>query len=172
MSNKLNRDQILREMLETIVKGWGQKAVYDALDDLKGPTNRDGLADKLPIEAANSEPKAVKLVKDLHIRDEKHRNLMLQFARHYDDGTAFRKMSDVKAFLASHHQSTKELRSRDQAFRMLIPIIERMSEKGLLTLISRSRHSGPAELGSISDAIKGAGRYLREPSTDDGINEN
>lgn len=170
MSGKLTRDEILREMLETLVKGWGRKAVCDALDELVGPTKPKGATGKQSVQVAQSEIKAVQLVQDMRIPEER-KQLILQFAKDYDAGTAFPRKSDVKTFLASHNQSPKELRSRNQAFSKMIPILKRMSEKGLLTLISRSRHSGPAELGSISDAIKYAGENLRGTSKDDVGNE-
>jgi len=170
MSRKLNRDEILREMLQTLIKGWGHKDVYDALDELVGPTKTKGLTGKRSVQVVQSERTAVQLVQDLQITKEQ-KELMLQFARDYDAGTAFPTKSDVKAFLASHHQSAKELRSRNQAFSKMIPILIKMSEKGLLTLMSRARHSGPAELGSISDAIKYAGENLRGASADDAGNE-
>ena len=101
---------------------------------------------------------------------EDRKPLMLQLAAAFDAGTAFPRMSDVRAFLSSHHQNVKELRSREQAFRKMLPLLERMSEKGLAKVISRSEHSGPAELNSISDAIKNAGESLRGvPEGDDSI---
>lgn len=169
MSRKLKREEILREILVTLINGWGRKAVYDALDELVGPTKTKGVADKRSVDATHTEPKAVQLVENLQI-SEGRKILMLQLAEAYDAGSAFPRMSDVKAFLVSHQQSAKELRSRNQAFREMIPILEKMSEKGLLTLMSRSRYSGPADLGSISDAIKDVGQNLRGPSTDDAGN--
>ncbi|MGO4835568.1 hypothetical protein AB4144_25290, partial [Rhizobiaceae sp. 2RAB30] len=150
MSTKLNRDAILREMLSTLVKGWGRNAVYDALDELIRATKSEASVDRQTTEVAKIEPRAVQLVEDLPIAGDR-KLLMLQLARAFDAGTAFPRITDVRAFLASHHQSAKELRSRDEAFRRMIPLLQRMSEKGLLTVMSRSHHSGPAELGSISD---------------------
>ncbi len=166
MSTKLNRDAILREILRTLIDGWGRNAVYDALNEIAGANKTEASPGRHVAEAAKIEPKAVQLVEDLPIAgDRKH--LMLQLARAFDAGSAFPRISDVRAFLASHHQMAKELRSRDQAFRAMIPLLQRMSEKGLLKVMSRSHHSGPAELGSISDAIRDAGQNLRGSTTDD-----
>lgn len=165
MSVKLNRDAILREMLTTLVKGWGRKAVYDALNEILGAP--DTINNRPAANYSHSEPRAVKLIEELPLSGDR-KALLLQLARNFDGGTAFPKMSDVRAFLASHHQNSKDLKSRDQAFRKMVPLLAKMSEKGLMRVISRSQHSGPAELGSISDAIKGAGENLRGPNSNGG----
>lgn len=166
MSSKLNRDEILREILSTLIKGWGRKAIYDALDNLEEGAKTKGPDDGQAGNAKSNESKAVQIVEGLAIPEER-KILMLQLATAYDAGAAFPKLSDIKAFLSSHHQKTSELRSRDQAFRKIVPILQRMSEKGLLKVISHSHHSGPVELGSISDAIKGAGQDMRGPLAED-----
>ena len=170
MSNKLNRDEILREILSTLIRGWGSKAVYDNLDEVVGKARSEGDAGKRSSKASPLEPKAVKRVEKLKIPEER-KDLMLKFARDYEAGSAFPKLSDVKTFLASHHCDVQDVRSRDQAFRRMLPIIEGMSEKGLLKLMSRSHHSGPAQLGSLSDAIKDTGQNWRERGTNDAGDE-
>jgi hypothetical protein len=160
MSSKLNRDAILREMLGTLVRGWGKNTVYQALNEI---TEDEGATPSLKTQAADvagREPKAVDLVQDMPMASNR-KILILQFARAFDAGVAFPRISDVKMFLASHHQSTRELRSRTQGFYKMIPILEKMSEKGLIKLMSRSKEFGLAELDSISDAIKNSGKVTR-----------
>lgn len=167
MSTKLSRDAVLREMLSALVKGWGRKAVWETLNEVVESTEETSIH-RQNFEPKKSEPRAVQLIEALSISGNR-RDLMIQFARDFDDGIAFPKLSDVRAFLASHHQSARRLRSRGQAFRMIIPLLAEMSERGLMKIISRSQRSGPADLGSISDAIKGAGENLRGTSSDDEV---
>lgn len=169
MSNKLNRDEILREMLSTLVKGWGPKAVYNALGELTDTKKSEPTNTGENKEPSNKEPKTAQLVENLSLTPDRKR-LLLKLASAFDSGLAFPRITDVKAFLASHHQDSKEIKTRHQAFKMMIPILVNMSDKGLLRLISRSHQSGPANLNSISDAIKDAGQKLRGP-THDGDNE-
>jgi hypothetical protein len=89
------------------------------------------------------------------------KKLLLQLAERYDEGSAFPKIADVRAFLMSHHHDAKGLNGRSQAFRRMLPVLSGMSEKGLEKVISRSHYSGPAELEPISNAIRGAGEDLR-----------
>lgn len=170
MSSKLGRDQVLREMLNTLIKGWGRKAVYDALDEIVGSSSPSRLSesrDRPPVEA---ESKILQFAKELPAHGER-RELIIKFAQDFVVGTALPKMSDVRAFLASHQQDSKDIKSREQAFRKIAPLLLEMSEKGLVKTISRSQRSGLADLGSISDAIKGAGENLRggnfETTSDD-----
>ena len=156
---KLNRDEILRDILKTLVDGWGKGAVLAALEALDtAPTNGDfnrgeGAAEDIARAAE-------KLVAEIELPSE-HRQLMVDLARRFDDGGAFPKLGDVRSFLLSHQQNATGLKSRIQGFKRMLPILSRMSPKGLELLIARSHHSGPADLGEISDAIRGAGKDLR-----------
>jgi len=107
-----------------------------------------------------SESLAVQMVADLPMPAQK-KNLLLHLAERFDEGSAFPKVADVRSFLMSHHHDSKELKGRSQAFKRMLPVLSNMSEKGLEKVISRSYHSGPAELEAISDAIRGAGEHLR-----------
>jgi len=160
MSDKLNKDEILKEMLGVLVRGWGRIAVYGALDELVCRPPLEGKSAHQSVDLAETESKAVNLIEELEIAGER-RALMLRLARDYDAGTAFPRIADVRAFLASHNDNAKELRTRHEAFRRMIPILRGMSEKGLEKILSRSRHSGPTELGLLSDAIRDVGKSRR-----------
>ena len=160
MSGKLNREQILHEMLDTLVKGWGLRAVQDALANLNTATASENAKSGQPSSSAERESKAVELVLGLTLPGDR-KTLLVEIAKAFDSGFAFPRNSDVKSFLSAHNNPAREIRSRDHAFRLMIPILERMSEKGLARVLSSSRHSGPAELGSISEAIKDTGNDLR-----------
>lgn len=167
MSAKLNKEQILHEMLDVLIKGWGLKAVQDGLATLSSKTTSGVRGAKVvePSSATVKDPKAVMLVLDLTIPEER-KALLIEIAEAFDSGSAFQRTSDVRSFLAAHSTPVREIRSRDHAFRLMLPIFERMSEKGLARILSSSRHSGPAELGSISEAIKGTGKDLRDSAPD------
>lgn len=165
MSAKLNRDGILREILGTLVRGWGYKAVVNALSEISEKSVASATSVRRSSSIAGERPKAKELAQQLPI-DKDRKQLILMLASDFDSGTAFPRKSDVRAFLASHHKAPRELRSRNEAFRRMLPILQTMSEKGLIALMSRSQNSGPAKLGSISNAIKGAGENLRGGGSD------
>lgn len=166
MSAKLNRNDILSSLLRALVDGWGYGAVREALIAFE-----DGVrTDRKPKPRGKSDAQrdfAVAQVEELHLPSER-RELLLTLAVRYEEGSAFPKLGDARAFLLSHQRNAKDINSRAQAFRRMLPILSQMSEKGLETVIARSHHSGPAELAPISQAIRGAGEVMRgrpEPST-------
>lgn len=169
MSKKLNREQILHEMLHVLVQGWGHEAVQDALTTLGSKNtskNKSTRADQSKTgSSVERQPKALMLVRNLSISEER-KTILIEIATAFDSGLAFPRTSDVKSFLAAHSAQAREVRSRDHAFRLMLPILEKMSEKGLARIVSSSRHSGPAELGSISEAIKITGNDLRGSTSD------
>jgi hypothetical protein len=109
---------------------------------------------------------AVTLVNGLKVPSER-RALLQALAVRYDEGSAFPTLGDARAFLLSHHRGAKDIKSRSQAFKLMLPLLAQMSEKGLEKVISRSHHSGPADLDAISKAIRGAGEDMRGPAADE-----
>lgn len=156
---KLNRDEILRGLLQTLVDGWGKSAVQAAFETLESPAQGDKRK-RSETPADNNARGAEALVAGMDLSPE-HRTLLSDLARRFDEGRAFPTLGDIRSFLLSHQQSATDLKSRVQAFKRMLPILSRMSPKGLERLIARSHHSGPADLGEISDAIRGAGEDLR-----------
>lgn len=159
MTAKLNRDEILRGILQTLVEGWGLNTVQAALSDLDAPNAREK-RDRKRLSPEIVSRGAVAHVEELSISPEKMVPL-LELAKRFDEGSAFPKMGDIRSFLLSHQQSAVELKGRVAAFKRMLPIMVEMSPKGLERLVSRSHHSGPADLAAISDAIRGAGEDLR-----------
>lgn len=167
-----NRDRVLRGILLSLVNGWGYSAVRASLEDL----HEGAQAAPKPTRTRKGVAKpgaAVSLVEQLSVPPERKASLRA-LAIHYDAGSAFPRLSDARAFLLSHQRDAKNIKSRSQAFKRMLPLLTEMSEKGLEKVISRSRHSGPAELDPISRAIRSAGETMRgstasnsAPSQDD-----
>ncbi|WP_439538947.1 hypothetical protein [Sphingomonas sp.] len=156
---KLNRDEILHELLKTLVDGWGQSAVQAALDGLCSPVETA----KRKRARSRDKPvfqRAVDLVEELKLPPDRDA-ILTELARRFDEGSAFPKIGDARSFLLSHHRNGTDLKGRIPAFKRMLPVLVEMSPKGLERLLARSHHSGPADLGEISDAIKGAGENLR-----------
>ena len=156
---KLNRDEILQGLLQTLVDGWGNTAVRAALDALGAP-QRERASGRTSRGAIPIGARAVDLVAELHLDPDRLIPLH-ELAVRFDDGVAFPKLGDIRSFLLAHQRDGGDLKGRVAAFRRMLPVLAGMSPKGLEELLSRSHHSGPADLGAISDAIKGAGESLR-----------
>lgn len=156
---KLNRDKILRELLQALVDGWGHSAVQKVLDGL-GPAGEIPRRTRAKSRDNPVHQRAVDLVEELKLPPDRDA-ILTELARRFDEGSAFPKIADVRAFLLSHHLSGADLKGRIPGFKRMLPVLLEMSSKGLERLLARSHHSGPAELGAISDAIRGAGEQMR-----------
>lgn len=161
MRAKPNQTEILHDLLHTLVAGWGMGRVRDALNALEAES--DGAPKTARPRKAQSDAQrrsAVALVEELDLTPER-KALILALARAYDDESAFPTLGDARAFLLSHQRDAKDIKTRPQAFKRLLPLFTSMSEKGLETAIARSQHSGPADLDAISKAIRDAGETMR-----------
>jgi hypothetical protein len=156
---RLNRHEILQGILQTLVDGWGQSAVSAALDAVV-LSNDSRTRKRKKSDAEARAPNAMQLVVDMELPADR-KAILIELAKRFDDGSAFPKLGDIRSFLLSHHRSGVDLKGRIPAFRRMIPILVEMSPKGLEKVLARSHHSGPADLGAISDAISGTGADLR-----------
>jgi hypothetical protein len=158
---KLNRNEVLRELLQTLVDGWGRNAVAAALTDLgicADLSNRRRA--ERPDRDGERERGAFALIAELELAPDR-KVALSELAARFDEGIAFPKTGDIRRFLLAHQQNAAELEGRVAAFKRMLPVLSGMSPKGLEKLIARSHHSGPAELAAISEAIRGAGEELR-----------
>lgn len=157
---KLNRDEILRGLVQTLVDGWGENAVRTTLDTLRTAPAQRSKRKRSARRGEDHVPGAEALVGETDLPPDR-RKLLSDLAKRFDEGAAFPKLGDTRNFLRSHQKDATNIKSRAQAFKRMLPILSRMSPKGLEKLIARSHYSGPADLGDISDAIRGAGENLR-----------
>lgn len=161
MPAKLNQSEILHDLLRTLVAGWGFGRVREALESLEANGVEKRKISRLRKPKSDAQrASAVALVEKLDVPPER-KALILTLARSYDDESAFPTLSDARAFLLSHHRDARDIKTRPQAFKRILPLLTLMSEKGLEAAIARSRHSGPAELDAISKAIRDAGETMR-----------
>lgn len=159
MANLLTKDEILHETLQTLVRGYGRAAVSHALENLThAPAFKESPRGKR-VQVENEKPEAVDYVDSM--MPFPNSDLIRRFAEEYDRGAALPKSADIKRFFIENRIAADSPKSRNQAFRQILPVLRRMSDKGLLRLLSRSQYSGPAKLDEISEAIRGAGSDLR-----------
>jgi hypothetical protein len=57
------------------------------------------------------------------------------------------------------------IKDRLDGFRRLLPPLSQLPSDKLKRLASSGRHSGPAQLGPLSDAIKSTGEAIRRSET-------
>ncbi len=163
---KLNRDELLRAFVQTLIDGWGPTAVRQTLEELSGApsTERQRRGVETPQAAVTTASMIVGEANvPVHLKD-----LLTDLAMRFDSGSAFPTMGDIRSFLVAHQRNGGDLKSRLSGFKRMLPVLTEMSPKGLEKLLSRSHHSGPADLGAIADAIRGTGEALRGRPEDAG----
>ena len=93
----------------------------------------------------------------------------MQLAERYDRKRFLPSVADVREFLIMMGERPIGMKNRKEAFRVLLQSLIRLPDDRLQQLVGTALHSGPSELGPLSDAIAAAGERLprqRQANTD------
>ena|SRR5436309_10935817 len=154
-----SRKSLLTKLVAAIVDEWGFDEVVAELEvvrhssrDLPGGTGRQP-------SKKRAKPNAVEQV-ERAVHDPEQKEILLQLADRYDRKLFLPSVADVREFLATTGNRPIGLKDRSQGFRILLQSFSRMPIVRLQQLAQTNLHSGPSELGSLSDAIAAAGERL------------
>jgi hypothetical protein len=86
---------------------------------------------------------------------------LLRIADRYDRKRFLPSVADVREFLAMMDEGPIGMKDRKDAFRALLRSLMRLPVERLQQLALTAQHSGPSELGPLSDAIGAAGERLQ-----------
>jgi hypothetical protein len=157
---------LLRNLLDALVREWGVEEVLRALSQVSKANNEAG-----DISAKDSRLKKLKMssavdqVERSNINTDQ-KKLLLEIADRFDRKQFLPSNADVREFLIMRSYRPGAIKNRSEAFRVLLKVLEGVPAEGLDRLVKTSRHSGPAQLGPLSDAISNVGTLLprrREP---------
>lgn len=161
MSSKITKPQLLHELVTTLLRGWTKSEILAEIDAICGSIpDKSGFVSS-EIEKKAEEPRARTMIEHLNLPPDRHEALV-RIAIAFDRGEILPTQSDMKRFLEQRSIQAKDMKSRNQAFRRMIPALLKMSDKGLQRLLTQTNFSGPAELSDISNAIKLAGSSFRD----------
>jgi hypothetical protein len=178
--------EFLRELLVPLINQWGRdevmSAIYD-LDQLKsGGRSQPKVAFKESQDLSDRKksqsqrPNAVMIVERANVPREK-RMLLINIASQFEHKTFLPTVSDVRNFLEMRGQDARSIKQRPEAFRKILKAIIDMPDESLERLSKSIRHSGPLQLGPLSDAIKAASASVRgsrgeqKPEVEEGSQE-
>jgi hypothetical protein len=85
---------------------------------------------------------------------------LLQLAERYDQKQFLPSVADVREFLIMMGERPVGMKDRQEAFRVLLQSLMRLPVERLQQFVRTALHSGPSELGPLSDAIAAAGERL------------
>ena len=160
--------KFLNDLLAPIIRQWGRDEVLHAIseihetDTIKNTYNTSFLEER---KRSSQKPSAVMIAEKYNLPSEK-RILLIEIAAQFDHKSFLPTISDVRNFLKMRGEDAGSIKQRPEAFRKVIKAIVDMPDESLQRLIRGSRHSGPSQLGPLSDAIKAASASVREQNAD------
>lgn len=179
MTSKLHRDdrEFLHDMLASLVKRFGNEELLLAISEIQEiPFDRLGRrqsAEKgrvIPRERARSSerPSAVLIAQRADVPPTK-KTLLVNLALQFDHKAFLPTLPDIRHFLEMRGKNLGSIKQRSDAFRKVIAAVVGMPEDALERLLANSLHSGPSQLGPLSDAIKAVGASSRSERNNPGL---
>jgi hypothetical protein len=167
-----SRKALLSNLLRTLVQEWGQREVEAALAQLSDTANSTN-APQLSRGEAKANHRTRSRMKLLaseqvaraqlpHAQEATLRELAVLF----DRKQFLPSVSDVREFLIMMGETPGTMKDRSEAFRRVLKVLSELPPERLERLANSGLHSGPSQLGPLSDAISAAARSLpryREP---------
>jgi hypothetical protein len=157
------RETLLNALLQTLVEEWGHEQVAAALARTAASSD-DPLAQRPPNQklrpsGKGGKPSATVQIERAALRGEQ-RDALLQLAVRYDSKQFLPSVADVREFLIMMGERPVDMRDRKEAFRVLLRNLMQLPVERLQQLANTALHSGPSQLGPLSDAIAAAGQRL------------
>jgi hypothetical protein len=161
-----SRRALLNELLQTLVDEWGHEEVATALaataPSLGHSASRRGSGSSLRPSGEKARVSATDLIRRTTPEGEQKETL-LQLAERYDRKQFLPSVADVREFLIMMGERPAGMKDRHEAFRVLLKSLTRLPVERLRQFARTALHSGPAELGPLSDAIAAASERLPRP---------
>jgi hypothetical protein len=154
------RKGLLTSLLTTLITEWGAGAVRAELNRLDGQgyelSADNALARKKKLKAR---PTASEQVGRVTLPSE-HLAIIADLAGRYDRKQFLPSVSDVREFLTMLGEQPHPMKDRSAAFKAVLECVSKLPLDRLNEVSRRAMHSGPAQLGPISDAISSAAETL------------
>jgi hypothetical protein len=165
------RKALLNRLLQILVDEWGHDVVAGALTRIVSSPN-NGVKERTPGLKHGREkkrkPSATEQIERNAAQGEQ-KEALLQLAVLYDRKLFLPSVADVREFLVMMGGRPGGIKDRNKAFRVLLRSLMELPVERLQELARTALHSGPSELGPLSDAISAAGERLprqRQANTD------
>ena len=168
---KKGEDALLIKLLAPLVSHWGYDAVshclisfenfhYDNLTDQK-----KDLKNQVVLRAGNKRgAKWYRILQQGDISEEK-KLLLFKLMENFEKKIFLPRIPDVRSFLEMHGDFEHNFKQRTEATSRIVSVLLLENIDNLQRILESSNLSSVSDLGSLSDAIKSAGKILR-PQTD------
>jgi hypothetical protein len=165
------RRALLIKLLQALVDEWG-------CDEVAATLASTTVSSRNPLSGAVYGPKprppnikarlsATEQIERAALEGER-KEVLLQLAERYDRKMFLPRVADVREFLIMMGEKPTGMKDRTQAFQVVLGSLMQLPVVRLQQLVQTALHSGPSELGPLSDAIAAAGERLpRQRQTSD-----
>ena len=166
MVKKMPRDNLLDMLLKVLIDEWGYGLVHERLESLNisnEAQSREVAPSKQRRPRKKTEkPIASALALKISLPPEQKRLIQI-LAERYDAKLFLPTAGDIRYFFEMHGEVPPSSRQRGDKFRQILKLLSTLQENTLRKIIEDDAHSGPAQLGPLSDAMRNAGKErLRE----------
>lgn len=163
MTERKNKSPLLMSLLTPLLREWGYDTVQHCIEELKARQVKEDssrISDKRKPAETRHRPSAVEIVERLDAAAGQKEHLHALAAR-FDAKTFLPTSSDARHFLEMRGQGPSPVKHRQDAFRRVLGVLLSMSDDELMLLQTSGTHSGPTQLGPLSDAIKATSAAAR-----------
>ncbi len=163
-----SRKSLLIKLLQSLVEEWGPDEVFSTLEKVIGQAKHGSHRDLWPVASKTRRSQrfaAMQLVEKLEIQSDVKQPLTI-LANRFDDKDFLPSVADVREFIIMAGERPPTMKNRQESFRNLLRVLLRLPPDRLRQLAEAAGHSGPAQLGPISDAISAAGERIARRSLD------
>lgn len=157
------RRTLLKSLLNALVDEWGRDEVAAALASTAvspgGSLANNATSQRPRPSREHVRPSATAQVEQATVGGER-KGVLLQLADRYDRRQFLPSVADVRQFLIMMDERPVAIKDRREAFRVLLQSLIQLPVERLQHLSRTAQHSGPSELGPLSDAISAVGERL------------
>lgn len=159
MVKKILRDNLLGRLLKVLIDEWGYDTVCECLETLHTSNEVqevDSSKQRRP-RKKTEKPTASALASKISLPPEQKR-LIQSLAERYDAKLFLPTAGDIRYFFEMHSEVPPSSKQRSDNFRRIMKLLSTLQESTLRKIIEDDAHSGPSQLGPLSDAMRNAGK--------------
>ena len=161
MVKKISKNNLLDRLLKVLIDEWGYSSVRERLEAV----NISNEAQSGEVEPSKQrrprkktqKPTASSLASKISIPSEQKRLIQI-LAERYDAKLFLPTVGDIRYFFEMHGEVPPSSKQRGDKFRKILKLLSTLQENTLRKIIEDDAHSGPAQLGPLSDAMRNAGK--------------
>lgn len=161
MVRKILRHNLLDKLLKVLIDEWGYNSVRELLEALN-TSNEAQSGEVAPSKQHRARKKSEKttasaLASKISLPPEQKRLIQI-LAERYDTKLFLPTAGDIRYFFEMHGEVPPPSKQRGDKFRQILNLLSTLQESTLQKIIEDEAHSGPAQLGPLSDAMRDAGK--------------